>query len=294
MAVQVLGVPTTQGLPRNALRHGPEALRAAGLIRRLERTGSEAIDLGDLDRLDGVAEETVPERMARVVRAAERQAGFWQAHHRPGDLMLTLGGDHAASLGTIQALREMGHDFDIVWIDAHGDFNSPDTSPSGNPHGMVLALACGLVPDHLGRLADPASVHLWGIRDLDPGEQELLLRERVEVLSPDQLRHEWNRVIRRLKSRVFVSFDIDAVEPAEAPGTMTPVPGGLHRFEALDLIAAIARQRHLLALDIVEYHPDRDRHNLTADLALQVIEAAVTGRAAQSSRSGGSAAAAGN
>ncbi|HEY3365040.1 MAG TPA: arginase family protein [Symbiobacteriaceae bacterium] len=219
------------------------------------------------------------------------QSGLWREEHRPEHLMLTLGGDHTTSLGTMWALKEMGHQFDVIWIDAHGDFNIVETSPSGNPHGMVLSLACGLMPAYMPRLVEPADLRLWGIRDLDTGERDLLVREQVEVLGPDQVRHEWDQVLRRLKRDVFISFDIDAVEPAEAPGTMTPAPGGLHRFEALDLVTAVARQCRVLALDIVEYHPDRDRHGLTAGLSIAMAEAVLSGQAIRATRSGLGAAA---
>lgn len=279
MAIQLLGFPTTLGLPRTAVRHAPEALRAAGLVRNLEQLGQKVIDHGDMALPHGLIDDPADVRVAKVAEAARQQKEHWLNIHRPGNLMITLGGDHSTSLGTIWALAEMGHDFDVIWIDAHGDFNILETSPSGNPHGMVLAMATGLFPELTPRLISPQRLRLWGIRDLDPGEQALLNRERVEVLDPDQVRHEWDRIITRLKPNVFLSFDIDSVDPSEAPGTMTPVPGGFHRHETVELVAAVARQRKLLALDLVEYHPDQDRAAVTAALALDVVYAAVTGQA---------------
>jgi arginase len=205
--------------------------------------------------------------------------------------MLTMGGDHSTSLGTMAALTALGYDYDVVWVDAHGDFNIIETSPSGNTHGMVLALACGLMPDFMPAVISPGSLHLWGIRDLDPGERQLLQREAVEVLSPEQVRHEWDRIVMRLKPNVFLSFDMDSVEPADAPGTMTPVPGGFHRHDALELVGHIARHRQILALDLVELHPDYDRQNLTVELARSVTITALTGRAERFGASGMSAAA---
>lgn len=291
MAIQLLGFPTTLGLPRQALRHAPEVLRAAGLTQQLQNSGQVVEDLGDMALEPGSATAPVPERVQKVVDAARRQADLWHLSHKPGDLMLTIGGDHTTSLGTIWALAEMGRTFDVVWIDAHGDFNVLETSPSGNPHGMVLALACGLMPSFMPKVIDPSSLRLWGIRDLDPGERALLGRERAEVLDPGQVRHEWERIVKRLKPNVFLSFDIDSVEPAEAPGTMTPVPGGFHRHEALDLVADLARHRNLLALDVVEYHPDRDQNGVTADLALAVVNTAISGQVERRNNKGLSAAA---
>lgn len=294
VAIELLGFPTTLGLPRLAHRHAPEAVRNAGLIGTLERHDLSVTDLGDMELLPGVPADSADERVRKVVQAAEAQSGLWLQRHQPGNLMLTVGGDHSTSLGTIMALSRMGHNFDVVWIDAHGDFNILETSPSGNPHGMVLALACGLMPSFMPGLISPGSLRLWGIRDLDPGEQRLLTREHVEVLNPDQVRHERDRIFKRLKPSVLLSFDIDSVEPSEAPGTMTPVPGGFHRYEALGLVAQLARERNLLAVDIVECHPDQDRHNLTTSLAVQVAQAAALGQVERRINRQGTSAAAGN
>lgn len=294
MAIELLGFPTTLGLPRQVQRHAPETVRDAGLVNMLEQHDLSVLDLGDMALLAGIAEDPVEQRIQKVVQAAEQQAQFWREHHKPGNLMMTIGGDHSTSLGTILALSQMEQSFDVVWIDAHGDFNIIETSPSGNPHGMVLSLACGLMPQFMPSVILPSSLHLWGIRDLDQGEQRLLTRENVEVLNPEQVRHERDRIIKRLKPNVLLSFDIDSVEPSEAPGTMTPVPGGFHRYEALTLVAQLARERNLLAVDIVECHPDKDRHNLTTSLALQVAQAAVLGQVERRANRQGMSAAAGD
>lgn len=291
VAIQLLGFPTTMGLPRQARRHAPEVLRAAGLLDTLHQHGSPVEDLGDLILPDGDRSYPVREQLERVVSTAREQAEFWVRNHKPGHLMLTAGGDHCTSLGTLWALKLLGHDCDVVWIDAHGDFNIVGTSPSGHPHGMVLALACGLMPDLMPAVVAPSALRLWGIRDLDAGERELLLREAVEVLSPDQVRHEWERIVMRLKPNLMVSFDFDAVDPGQAPGTMTPSPGGFHRHEALALIGHLARHRHIIALDLVEFHPDYDRSDMTLELARAVVTTALTGRAERNRTFGHSAAA---
>ena len=279
MAIQVLGFPTTIGLPRRAKRHATEALRAAGLLEMLRQYSASVEDLGDLTLPEGDRALPVDEQVRLSVSAAREQAAFWQRNHKPGHLMLTLGGDHSTSLGTLWALSDMGYDYDVIWVDAHGDFNIIETSPSGNTHGMVLALACGLMPDFMPPVISPSALRLWGIRDLDPGEQRLLASHAVEVLSPEQVRHQWDRIVMRLKPNVVLSFDIDSVDPAAAPGTMTPVPGGFHRHEALELVGHVARHRQILALDIVEFHPDYDQANTTLELARAVVTTALTGRA---------------
>lgn len=276
--IELMGFPTTLGLPRQAYRHGPEALRRDGLIQRLNALGCPVIDLGDVTPPEGNPETPVAVRVEQVVEAARWQAETWLQRHRPGNLMLTLGGDHSASLGTLWALAQMNEPFDVVWVDAHGDFNVIETSPTGNPHGMVLALACGLMPQFMPKILEPTDIHLWGIRDLDEGEQALLRQFRAEVLSPGRTLTELEAVVSRLKRNLFISFDVDSVEPWEAPGTMTPVPGGFRTEEALALIALMARQRRILALDVVEFHPDLDQFDRTLQLAREAILSAVTGR----------------
>lgn len=279
MTIQLLGFPTTLGLPRVAAIPGAEALRAAGLLHRLDQLGLQVVDHGDMALPPGRVEDSVTERVRKVAAAASEQKAHWLKSQRHGDLLVTIGGDHSTSLGTIWTLTEMGRTFDVIWVDAHGDFNTMETSPTGNPHGMVLAMATGLFPGVLPRMIGPEQLRLWGVRDLDPGERQRLIREKVEVLSPDQVRRDRERIIGRLRPDVFLSFDMDSVDPTEAPGTGVPVPGGFRGQEALELVAAIARQRRLLALDLVEYHPDKDRAGMTGTLALQVIQAALTGRA---------------
>ncbi len=278
MTIELLGFPTTLGLPREAFRHGPEAMRTGGLVTQLETLGQKVIDLGDLVPPPGNTAHAVPVRVQQVVEAARWQADTWVKKHENENLMMTLGGDHTTSLGTIWALIRMGHSFDVVWVDAHGDFNIIETSPSGNPHGMVLSLACGLMPQFMKRIITPSDLKLWGIRDLDEGEKRLLTDYSVEVLDPGQTRKSWSQILDRLKPEVFLSFDIDSVEPEEAPGTMTPVPGGFRSKEALELVAQIANRRRLLAVDIVEFHPDKDRESRTLNLAMEVAYTAATGR----------------
>lgn len=272
MKIELLGFPTTQGIPRPDRRHAPEVLRAAGLLGLLQQYGSAVTDLGDMALTAGLMADSWPVRVQKVVESAQRQAALWQAEHQPDTLMLTIGGDHATALGTLLALAQQGEEFDVLWIDAHGDFNTLATSPSGNPHGMILSLACGLLPDYLGAQIHPSQLRLWGIRDLDQGERRLLEAHRVEVLTPDQVRAQHQRLIASLKPKVYLSFDVDSVDPSEAPGTGTPVPNGFRAVEALELVREIARSRQVLAMDLVEFHPEKDRNDLTRALSLAVIE----------------------
>jgi arginase len=275
MKIELLGFPTTLGIPRPDRRHGPESLRVAGLMDRLRLHTSAVADLGDMTIPSGQVSDAWPDRVQKVIEVARRQVALWREHHEADSLMLTVGGDHSTALGTLLAVAEQGQEFDVVWVDAHADFNTLATSPSGNPHGMVLSLACGLLPEYLGAHLKPLQLHLWGIRDLDEGERRLLTEHQVEVKSPDQVREELERLIANLKPNVYLSFDVDSVDPSEAPGTGTPVPDGFRTAEALQIVTRIAQTKKVLALDLVEFHPDKDQDDLTRDLSLAVIETVI-------------------
>lgn len=283
MAIQLLGFPTTLGLPHKYHEYGPDALRRAGLVPMLEALGETVEDLGDLPLEPGTNAVPVVTRVQKVVEAARRQMECWLKNLRPGNLMMTLGGDHSTSLGTIWALSAMGRTFDVVWIDAHGDYNILHTSPSGNVHGMVLSLAVGLMPTFLHQLVGSECLHYWGIRSVDPGERVLLELSHATLANPDEVRRNKDALIDKLKPDVFLSFDIDSVDPSEAPGTRTPVPGGFTQAEALDLVDQLSRKRNLVALDIVEFHPDNDRNAQTLNLALAVARTAIANQLARRS-----------
>jgi arginase len=277
MRAQLLGFPTTLGLPRLVSEDGPAALRRIGLVQALEQI-VEVNDLGDLAVDWPGAGDGIDRLLARVVAAARRQARAFARAYAADALPITLGGDHTASLGTALALSQLVPSFDVVWLDAHGDFNTPVTSPSGNPHGMVLALLAGLTP-HLPQTVAPGRIHLWGVRDLDPGERFLLAALGVDVRDVVATRAEWPRLLASLGRDVLVSFDCDCCQPEVAPGTMTPVANGFEHAEALQMVREIGETRRVLALDVAELHPDLDHQDRTAKLACDVILEAARARA---------------
>jgi len=269
MRAQLLGFPTALGLPRLVSEHGPAAVRRVGLVEALAHV-LDVTDLGDLAVERPQPGDGVDRLLGRVMAAAGRQAEAFTDAYDDGALTITVGGDHTTSLGTALALTRLGLSFDVVWLDAHGDFNTPVTSPSGHPHGMVLALLAGLTP-YLPQAVQPWRLHLWGVRDLDPGERSLLTALGVEVRDVDATRTEWPGLLRAVRRDVLVSFDCDCCQPDVAPGTMTPVANGFERAEVLRMVRQIGEARRVLALDVVELHPDRDRQNRTARLAHDVI-----------------------
>jgi arginase len=269
MRAQLLGFPTALGLPRLVSEDGPAALRRLGLVQALECI-LDVTDLGDMSVERSDPADSVERLLHRVIAAARRQASLFTQGDTADCLPITLGGDHTTSLGTALALKQLGRPFDVVWLDAHGDFNTPITSPSGNPHGMVLALLAGLTP-YLPQTVAPWRLHLWGVRDLDAGERSLLEALGVDVQDVTATRVGWRSLLESLSREVLVSFDCDCCQPDVAPGTMTPVPGGFERAEVLRMVRQIAEARRVLALDVVELHPDLDREDRTAQLARDVV-----------------------
>src|SRR5262249_33243192 len=269
MRAQLLGFPTALGLPRLVSEEGPAAVRRVGLVQALEHV-LDVTDLGDMmvERPD--AGEGLDRLLHRVMAAASRQVSAFIRTYADDCLPITVGGDHTTSVGTALALTHLGLPFDVVWLDAHGDFNTPITSPSGNPHGMVLARLAGLTP-YLAQVVPPWRIHLWGVRDLDPGERSLLEALGVDMRDVAATRAEWPHLLETLTHNVLLSFDCYCCQPDVAPGTMTPVANGFERDEVLRIVRQISETRRVLALDVVELHPDRDRQDRTARLARDVI-----------------------
>lgn len=272
MSIKLAGFPTNLGFPAPQRRRAPAVLRELGAVANLAAI-APVQDLGDLPLPAG---ETLPRGDAllrQVLAEGQRQADWLRRRHRKEDLWVTLGGDHSTSLGTALGLHQAGYDFDVVWVDAHADFNTPATSPSGNPHGMVLALLGGLTP-LLPAAVAPGRMYILGARAIDPGEQELLARHGVHVFGVAAALANRDAILRRLGARVFLSLDMDALDPALAPAVRTPVPGGFTLEQARFLVAAIGTRRHLLAIDLVEYYPDLDPDGRTGAAAVALLAAA--------------------
>jgi arginase len=248
-----------------------------GLVQTLE-TVLEVNDLGDLVVDSPGVRDGTHQLLNRVISVAVRQARIFNRSYAGDALPITVGGDHTTSLGTALALTGLGLAYEVVWLDAHGDFNTLVTSPSGNPHGMVLALLAGLTR-YLPQTVPPWRLHLWGVRDLDAGERSLLEALGVDVRDVATTRDQWPELLRTLGRDVLLSFDCDCCQPHVAPGTMTPVANGFERAEVLGIVQEIAETRRVLALDVVELHPDLDRQDRTAVLARDIILAVARAQA---------------
>lgn len=296
MTIHVLGVPMDLGSGRRGVDMGPSAIRIAGLHERLRDLGNRVIDEGDLD-IKNMEEIRVGEMKARYLKEITRASKILSkkvekimAH---GHFPLILGGDHSVAVGTISGIaafcrRKKRKKTGLLWVDAHGDINTPSTSPSGNIHGMPLAAVLGLGPKDLSHIGgsypkvDPANVALVGIRSLDEGEKKHLKQTGVHVFTMSDIDKQGiHRVMKKALARVsdgtdyvHVSFDLDAVDPTVAPGVGTPVKGGLDYREAHLIMEFICESKVMTSLEIVEVNPILDEHNSSADFAVELVQSA--------------------
>lgn len=263
---------------------GPSAVRYAGLAGRLRRVGHQVVDQGNIDIpiretiIETGKEDILPAMIAanKKIYAAARNAV------ECGSVPIFLGGDHSIAIGSIGGVTHQ-QPCGVVWIDAHGDFNNPEISTSGNIHGMPLSVLMGNGFDELvnvgrsGAKLRPENVILIGIRDLDEKERQAIKESGIQVYTMRDIDEQGiNKVIKsamdRLSEvdRIHVSLDVDSIDPRFAPGVGTPVPGGLTFREAHLLMETIADTQKLHSMDIVEINPMLDRHNETAQLAIEL------------------------
>ena len=273
---------------------GPSAIRYAGLDARLEELGHEYVDYGNVET--AVAEATVAgdehaRFLPQIKDTSQRIATLVARAAREDSVPVVLGGDHSVALGTLAGLAEVRGPGGTIWIDAHGDLNSPDTSPSGNVHGMVLAAALGLAGDRFREdgwglpAVAPGRVALVAVRSLDDGEREVLRELDAKVFTMSDVdRLGIERAIRESLTHVagpgfvHVSLDMDAMDPEVAPGVGTPVRGGLSYREAHLAMELIAESGLASSLDVVEVNPILDRENETAQLAVELVASALGAR----------------
>jgi arginase len=295
MIVHLLGVPMDLGSGRRGVDMGPSAIRIAGVAGRLAELGHKVVDEGDIV-IKNMEELKVGHERARylpeIARAAAILARKVERIMGLGHFPLVLGGDHSIAVGTVSGIaayaRRKDQRVGLLWIDAHGDINTPETSPSGNIHGMPLAALLGFGAGELTGVAgpapkvDPANVALVGIRSLDTGEKKRLKETGVQVHTMSDIdRHGVPRVMQKALTRVtdgtdyvHVSVDLDAVDPSVAPGVGTPVKGGLDYREAHLIMEVIADAGVMTSLEMVEVNPILDQGNASAAFAVELVQSA--------------------
>ncbi len=290
--IRVLGVPLDLGASRRGVDMGPSAMRVAGLEARLEALGHQVVDGGNI-RVEIAETQAFGDQKARYLkqiaetctRTAEAVIKTLEEDMTP----LVLGGDHSVAVGTVSGVSEFyrrrNQKIGILWIDAHSDINTPETSPSGNVHGMPLAALLGLGPEPLSNLFGyapkiaPENAVLIGVRDIDAAERQNIRRAGVaEVYTMRDIDERGMRAVMEDALRVasrgtagyHVSLDMDWIDPEDAPGVGTPVRGGATYREAHLAMEIIADHGRMVSFEMVEVNPVIDEHNRTADLAVQL------------------------
>lgn len=294
--VHVIGVSLDLGGNRRGVDMGPSAVRIAGLADRLTALGITVVDEGDLvapipeTKTSGDPRKKYIREIARV---CERLYKSSVAVLENGGIPLVLGGDHSLGAGSVSAtaevLRREDRPLGVIWVDAHGDINTPATSTSGNVHGMPLASLLGPEPAELSRIGGfspkvtPDRTVLIGIRNLDEGEKALIRDAGVRVFTMKDIdRAGIARVMEEALAAagsgtggIHVSFDLDVCDPTIAPGVGTPVKGGLNYREAHMVMEMVSDSGLLRALDLVEVNPILDDRNMTAILATELAASAL-------------------
>ena len=289
----VIGAGLDLGAGRRGVDMGPSAIRYAGLQERIASLGRECVDWGDVVvSLPEATEVGDPRaRYLEPIKALVRaRRGAGRRRSRDGGFVpLVLGGDHSVAIGTLGGMARAHGAGGVLWIDAHGDLNRPETSPSGNVHGMPLAAALGVAGDAFASDAWPTPslerVALVGVRSLDAEERELIGELNAKVFTMSDIdRYGLERAVREslefLHGAAFlhVSLDLDAVDPMFAPGVGTPVPGGLSYREAHLTLELVAESERLDSLELVEVNPILDRSNETGALAVELAASALGAR----------------
>jgi arginase len=294
--VRIIGVPMDLGASRRGVDMGPSALRVAGLQTRLKQLGHQVEDIGNIS-VKQPEEMSYGEKRAKYLdEIAETCKDLGEAIEKSlgeGYFPLVLGGDHSiaagAAAGVASFFRKEKKDIGYIWLDAHGDMNTPESSPSGNVHGMPLASIMGYGPPELTELmgfkpkAEPGNIVIVGARDLDAQERKIVKKSGIHVFT---MRDIDERGMREVMSDalkyamddtggIAVSLDMDFVDPSDAPGVGTPVRGGVTYREAHLAMEMIADSDSMASLEVVEINPVIDEHNRTALLGVELILSAL-------------------
>jgi arginase len=291
--VQIIGVPLDLGAGRRGVDMGPSAMRIAGLAHAIESLGYDVVDAGDLEiPIAEVADMGTRDQryLSEIAATCEQLAEIVRGALDAGRLPLTIGGDHSLAIGSIAGvamhLKPREKRFGLIWVDAHGDINTPETTPSGNIHGMPVAVSLGLGDPRLTRIGglspkvSPDHVALIAVRLLDEGERRLIQETGVRVFSMrdvdmegiSSVMEEALEVVTSGTAGFHLSFDMDALDPTFAPGVGTRVRGGLDYREAHLALEIASDTEALIAADLVEVNPILDNQNSTAALAVELVQ----------------------
>ena len=296
-SVAVIGAPLDLGAGRRGVDMGPSAVRVAGLGKRLSALGYDVADLGNVPVAQAESVDDAgpgdAKYLHQIAATCERLGELVASGLASGKMPLVLGGDHSIAVGTVGGVsrffRESNRRIGLVWIDAHADMNTPQSSPSGNVHGMPLACIAGVGPEELARMfgfspkVDPANIALLGVRDVDPLEAETVRNAGVRAFTMREIDERGMRaaigeaiaIATRGTAGFHLSLDMDFVDPQYAPGVGTPVRGGATYREAHLAMEVICDSGKMISMEVVEVNPVIDEVNRTADLAVELILSAM-------------------
>lgn len=285
--ISIIRVPFGLGAGRSGAQYGPESIMQAGLRQRLEQSG---VDIqSEFDISCPVQPKEVIDPKARylpeVLEVNRRLADQVSRVASTGTFPLVLGGDHSIAMGSIAGLTRVTPRLGVIWFDAHSDLNTITTSPSGNMHGMSLAAALGWtewrISDQQGHYhpIEPKNVVIIGARDLDQGEKEFIRKQgiacytmhEIDRMGIESVIQQAVQIAGKDTDGVHLSFDIDSVDPIEAPGTGTPVRGGVSYREAHFALELLSESGRITSADVVEVNPKLDIHQQTSKLAMELI-----------------------
>ena len=289
LKMSIIGVPLDHGQSRRGVNMGPSAIRYAGAIDRLEAIGHHVTDEGDI-QVD-VAKSTEMntsnlKNVNEIIKANTNLAGKVEAVVKGGSFPLVLGGDHSIAIGTLAGLSTSYENLGVIWYDAHADMNTSETSPSGNIHGMPLAVCIGLGDERLvnlhteGPKVNPENIVIIGARDVDPGERVLIKERGIKVYTMHEIdkcgmSSVMQDAIAYLQSRevdgVHLSLDLDGLDPLYTPGVGTPVPGGISYRESHLAMEMLEESGLITSAEFVEVNPILDVENKTADVAVDLM-----------------------
>jgi arginase len=294
--IRIIGVPMDLGASRRGVDMGPSALRVAGLQARIKQLGLQVEDIGNIS-VKQPEEMSYGEKrakyLAEIADACKDLAAIVEKTLDENMTPVVLGGDHSIAAGSLSGVagyfRKKEKKIGLIWLDAHGDINTPESSPSGNVHGMPLAAAMGYGATELVELqgfkpkVEPQNISLVGIRDLDSQEKKLAKKSGVHVFT---MRDIDERGMREVMSDalkyamddtdgISVSLDMDFVDPSDAPGVGTPVRGGVTYREAHLAMEMLADTEAMVSLEVVEINPVIDEHNRTALLGVELVLSAL-------------------
>ncbi|HLR09408.1 MAG TPA: arginase [Bacillota bacterium] len=287
--ISVIGVPMDLGQSRRGVDMGPSAIRYAGVIERLEALNYDVRDLGDIqiERRDAqIGDDGNNLRnLEQVTAANDTLAKMIDEQIQSGRFPLILGGDHSIAIGSLAGVSKHYTNLGVIWFDAHGDLNTQATSPSGNIHGMSLAVSLGFGHKRLTSILGdkpkikPENIVIIGVRDLDPGEKVLIREQNIRVYTM----HEVDRLgmpavmteavdyLQKRTDGVHLSLDLDGIDPSEAPGVGTPVIGGLSYREGHLAMEMLAEADMITSAEFVEVNPILDEKNKTATVAVALM-----------------------